>query len=224
MADEPLDRNKSDLTHRATATVAAWLEGIGAKPVETEVDVGGWIYDVASFWSPTMTEAKRSRLLRDMPCPKDICKTSADEFAWLCRQVGGRITIGVEVKVSRSDFLADLGRKYGTFNNPARLRCQCHALILATTSGVLHDNELLKDCGKLMLSEDGTRVVKWYGPWHLNPVFPIEIEDHIAAIAIRRDHNTRYARLRRFLKLHRAGRSEERRVRNPYVKEAPDAR
>lgn len=33
---ESLDRNKTVDTHVATATVAAWLDALGCKPVETE--------------------------------------------------------------------------------------------------------------------------------------------------------------------------------------------
>lgn len=200
---EPLDRNKSALTHVATSTAAAWLDGLGCKPVETEVPLGdGWVADLAAFWCPTFTEAKRSRLLRALPVPDGVASMSREHFTRWCRRYGGRITVAIEVKVSRSDFTADIGRKYGRWDVPARLSPVAHALVVAAPRGVVGDNEI--DCGLLELSTDCSSVLRWRGPWKLNALHPGEVEDFIAAVAVRRDHATRYAALRRWQKMRRA--------------------
>ena len=61
---DPLDRNKTDLTHRLTALAEGHLTVLGCKPIETEVPVGGFIVDVAGFTYPTMTEMKKGKLLK----------------------------------------------------------------------------------------------------------------------------------------------------------------
>jgi len=207
--EDSLDRNKSALTHRATATAAAWLDGIGCKPVETEVALGGWVADLASFWTPTCTEAKRARLLRDI-CP-DI-KDHTSSFEWLTRRYPSRLTLVMEVKVTRSDFLADSGRKYrviGPERDTRRLLIPpAHLCVLATTAEAM-GKDRLADWGVLKLSADGSRVVKWESPWHINAQHPYQVEDLIAAVAIRRDHATRYAGARRFWKSYRAELSQD---------------
>lgn len=208
--NEPLDRNKTDLTHRATATAAAWLDTIGCKPVETEVPVAdGWVADAASFWCPTLTEARNARLLRPPIVPPDIQRDSLEALAHMYRSAGGRLTIVVEVKTSRADFLKDLGRKYGTYGDGVNKRAQllppAHLCVLATTPGVIGDKEWLLDWGQLLLSADGSRVTRWKGGWDINPQSPRQIENLLASVAIRRDHATRYARLRAWHKHYRAG-------------------
>lgn len=201
-----IDRNKSTLTHVATAAVAAWLDGIGCKPVETEVPVAeGWIADLATFWSPTMTEAKRSKLLKAMVAG-EVNDRAMQTLQHLFRDVGGRLTIAVEVKVSRGDFLADAGRKYGTWGKTERRATQqppAHFCILACPAGVMLDGENLHRWGRIMLSADCARVTKFDGGWRANPLHPGQIEDLIAAVAIRRDHHTRYESMRRFAKAYR---------------------
>jgi hypothetical protein len=195
---EPLDANKTALTHKATATAAAWLDAIGCKPIETEVPVGHqWIADLATFWSPTPTEAKRSRLLAWLErCP--TVGEGLDRFGVLYRRLGGRITIVVEVKVSRADLLKDLDRKYG--RTPALAR-PAHCVIVAAPTSVVKGEYLPS---WLELSEDCSRVRRWHGEWNITPVPQHQVENVIAAVAIRRDHHTRYANARRFLKAYRA--------------------
>ena len=202
-ANEPLDRNKSPLTHVATATTAMWLDGIGCKPIESEVPMpNGTIADLAALWEPTHTEAKRSRLFKDV-CTDAICRECTDNMTYVYRQLGGTLTISVEVKVSRADFQKDFGRKYADAGNQPTLRTPTHFLIVAAPASVVEKKTMLS-CGVLTLSECGTRVVKWRGPWMPSPVFPGEIENVIRNIAIRRDHVTRYAASRRMMKSWRA--------------------
>lgn len=204
---EPLDRNKTAMTHTATAVAAAWLDGIGCKPVETEVPCGpGWVADLASFWEPSFTEAKNAKLLRDL-VPEEARMDAHESFAWMTRRLGGRLTVVVEVKVSRADFLADAGRKYGTFGGKANrvpsLEQPAHLCVLACPKDAMGDDHL-RDWAWLELSRDCASVRKLHGMWNHRPMHPGQIEDLIAAIAIRRDHNTRYAGVRRFLKHWRA--------------------
>jgi len=204
---EPLDRNKSELTHTATATAAAWLDGLGCKPVETEVPVGkGWVADLATFWCPTMTEAKRSKLLRHI-VPDLLAQDSMEALHKLRRFYAPRLTVVVEVKTSRADFLADRGRKYCTGDkwvDRPQLESPAHFCVLAAPASVL-DKDRLRHWGHLRLSEDCTRVVRWEGPWSINSLHNYQIEDLIAAVAIRRDNVTRYASMRRWQKAYRAG-------------------
>lgn len=198
---EPLDRNKSALTHRATATAAAWLDGLGCKPVETEIPCNGWIVDVGSFWTPTLTEAKRARLLKDVLPAAESTGTYSD-METLYRRFGGRFTIAVEIKVSRADLLADFGRKYSDGSTIPTLDPPAHLCILAAPANIVAGN--MNGWGWLQLSDDCSRVRKWVGPWHIHRQHRIEVEDFIAAVAIRRDHQTRYASARRWLKAYRA--------------------
>lgn len=213
MSGEALDRNKTDLTHAATATCAAWLDSLGCKPVETEVPVGnGWVADLASFWSPTCTEAKKSRLLRSL-VPTDVVLEDRHAFERMYREYGGRFTVVVEVKVTRADFLHDAGRKFGLISNKnerASLERPANLCILACPPGVLRPDERFWDWGMLTLSADCTRVVRSRCAWSYKAVTNGQVEDLIAAVAIRRDHQTRYQSMRRFLKSHRAREFEQR--------------
>lgn len=200
---EPIDANKSALTHVATATVAAWMDGIGCKPVETEVPVeGGWILDLAGIWSPTITEAKKSKLLKAL-VEREAMFNSFQAMTHLVRAFGGRFTVGVEVKTSRADYLRDVGRKYGTLVKPATLRPVAHLMILACPASVL-GGDIVRDWAVLRLSESCERVIKFDGQWHACPQHPYQIENLMAGVAIRRDHQTRYASIRRWSKLYRA--------------------
>jgi hypothetical protein len=207
--NEPLDRNKTEVTHRATAVAAAWLSGIGCKMIETEVPLGsGWVADLATWWSPTMTEARRSRLLRDMVQDQEAFAQADSQVSRLYRMLGGRITIAVEVKTSRADFMRDAGRKY-TLNfapNRPTLPAPAHMLILAATEDAIREDKV-DDWGVLRISSDGSRVLKWRGPWKSHRQHPYEIEDLIAAVAERRDNVTRYAAARRWFKAFRAAKS-----------------
>lgn len=87
------DRNKTELTLRVTEAAALWLSGIGCKGCETEVLVArGWVADLAAFWSPTRTEARKQKLVSwELPFEK----------------LPGYISIACEVKTSIGDFRKD---------------------------------------------------------------------------------------------------------------------
>lgn len=210
---EPLDRNKTALTHVATATTAAWLDGVGVRPVETEVPLGaGWVADLAGVWSPTLTEARKTRLLREIFPQDDPQEQAYDALFKLGRRYGGRLTVVVEVKTSRADFLADRGRKYATYGGSGTFRATlsppAHLCILAAPLDVIRDDEHLVDWTHLRLSADCSRVVKRRGFWEVNRLHPYEIEDLILAVAIRRDNHTRYQSMRRLMKSYRAKESK----------------
>lgn len=200
---EALDRNKTEATHAATAAAVSWLDGLGCKPTETEVGVGGgWIADLASVWSPTMTEAKRSKLLGIVP--PDVQANSHEKLAYLYRRHGGRLTIVIEVKTSRADYLRDNGRKYAIYPKRAQLPEPAHLCIIAGNDEVFGNDIAPDRWGRLILSRDLMSVRKFDGGWKLNAVFPGQIEDLIYGIAERRDHHTRYASIRRWMKSYRA--------------------
>lgn len=205
---EPLDRNKSDRTHRATAVAATWLDGIGCKPVETEVYVDqGWIADLAAFWSPTRTEMKRVKLhkmIAEWEGPDAI----GDPFDYLAGRMATRLTVVAEVKVDAADFKRDIGRKYCMDNRMPTMRAPAHLLLLVGPKSAIGARAPW-DWGWLETSECCTRALRWHPSWRFHPQAPGQIEDVIAGVAIRRDHNTRYESLRRVLKSYRAGGQRE---------------
>lgn len=110
------DLNKTKVTHLVTATAAEWLDGLGAKAVETEVAIKkGWIADLAAFWVPTPTEAIKQKLIKRRPDysfggTKEERETDRKKSdAWLAsfRALPDFITIVHEVKTSRADFRRD---------------------------------------------------------------------------------------------------------------------
>ena len=190
---EPPDQNKTALTLRATATAAAYLDGIGCKPVETEVQVApGWIADLASFWYPSRTEAKKLGLTTK--AAEAICDVGCDEADKALTYFGyGPLTVLVEVKTSRQDFCND--RKWSS-RSPANIS------ILAYTTAVMpRPDEVPDGWFGLSLSTDGLkllRIVRTKGrvePQHFGPML-----DFIANVAIRRDHRTRYSAIRALVK------------------------
>lgn len=192
-----MDENKTPLTHRATATAAAYLDGLGCKPVETEVPIRlGWIADVASYWYPTMMEAKKLHLHRRA---QEILGVTSNTQArdLMPRAYGsGPFTVAVEVKTTRQDFARD-DRKWQPGDWPA------HICFLAYPTGLIE--QAPDGWYGLELSKNGTQVRKvhrgcsWPHPQHSGLLI-----DFIAAVGIRRDHRTRYAATRAFLKAYRA--------------------
>jgi len=131
---EPLDRNKTALTHRVTATASAYLYALGCKPVETEVFIRRkWVADVASYWYPTHTEFKKlrlERLARHIIAP-DISRANWKD--WWPRVYGdGPFTVLVEVKTTRGDYTKDK-RKWNTEAKPA------HFCFLAYPKGMVEE-------------------------------------------------------------------------------------
>lgn len=198
MSIEPLDRNKTDLTHRLTALAMMYLENRGFRPVETEVILNGFgIVDVAGFVYPTCTEAKKLRLITQTKFGLEDEKYNEVMFRY-----GPMLTAVIEVKVTRSDFLKDIKRKFKN-NWPA------HLCYIAYPKGLIIEREL--PCGWLGLESDsqGSSLRRRY--WNhptVHPQHPGIVAEFIGALAVRTDKRTRFARWRYMLKMYRAGLSE----------------
>jgi len=201
-----LDDNKSALTHRVTAVAAAYLDRLGCKPIETEVPVRvGWVADVASYWYPTMSEAKRLDLDKRAAA---LFGPDCDTPAWwvTSRAYGdGPFTVLVEVKTTRQDFLQD--KKWDSRDWPAHVCC------LAYPTEVVRDGELPKGWYGLEISKEGRCLRKVHRPFaEPHPQHQGLVLDFVAAVGIRRDHRTRHAAMRDWAKAFRAS-DQERKVR-----------
>lgn len=230
------DLNKTELTCKVTTAVGLWLDAHGFKPVETEVpmpmvaaDEMGWIADVAAVIHPTQTELielkmlpRRPRFHRDpagvddseqlqlIEMPDELEYESLmgteDEQTplWLdqCSALTRFMTCLVEVKTTRADFRGD--RKW-LATPPADLA------YVAVPKGLLRVDEWPDGWGVLEWTEDGVRQLRTPQPRQttLEHQFAITL-----AIAIRRDHHTRYARLREEQRTHRERHGEERIITN----------
>jgi len=191
-----LDQNKTALTHRVTAVAAAYLDGLGCKPVETEVPVQiGWVADVASYWYPTLTEAKKLHLPKK--ARKLILDESMKDHDLVFRAYGpGPFTVLVEVKAQRNDFLAD--KRKWTGIPPAHICC------LAFLRGVLEPREIPDGWYGLEVSENGKKLCKVHRFGTVQPQHPGMVIDFIAAVGIRRDHRTRYRAERDWVRAYNA--------------------
>ncbi len=194
-----LDANKTPLTHRVTALAAAYLDGIGCKPVETEVPVAsGYVVDVGGIWSPTPTEIKRLGM-------SPAVKKRIGDVENVLRLVGhGPLAVIAEVKTTRPDFLGD--RKW-LLPPPAHLCC------LAYPSSILKPDELPKGWYGLETSAEGTRIRKVHRPMNWpHPMHPGLLLDFVVAVAVRRDHRTRYAAARDWVRSYTAEEREEKKI------------
>lgn len=192
-----LDKNKTALTHRVTATAVAFLDSIGCKPIETEVPVApGWVADIAAFWYPTQTEAKRMHLPR--LAEKILGEDPVPRFA--SRVFGpGPFSVLVEVKTTISDFTSDHKWWKGF---PAHL---CFVAFPAGTAEVPHGWH------GIQTTQDGSKVYKIHrarGTLHAQHAGVLL--DFIAAVGVRRDHRTRYVATRAWLQAYRADETERR--------------
>lgn len=194
-----MDKNKTPLTHRVTAMAVAYLDGLGCKPVETEVPVApGWVADVASYWYPTLTEAKRMQLNKRVANVGEL-------FDWPRVFGYGPFSVLVEVKTTKQDFARD--RKWSC-PPPA------HFCFVAYPRGMIDEGELPQGWHGLETSADGTQLKK-VSPAHCNvhPQHPGILLDFIANVGIRRDHRTRYAAERAWIK---AANTEDRKTQKQY--------
>ena len=195
------DRNKTALTHRITAVAAATLDGLGCKPVETEVTIApGWVADVASYWYPTRTEAKHFGLQK-IALPMRLIDEGNDTLDMSLRCWGsGPLTVLVEVKTTRADFWND-----GKWSRPH----PAHICIVAFPCGGVVE-EVPEGWYGLETSKDGTQVRKWHRTDSFpHPQHPGLVLDFVAQVGIRRDHRTRYRAMRDFAKAYRAKDAEE---------------
>ncbi len=200
---DTLDKNKTPLTHRVTAIAAAYLDGIGCKPVETEVEVQrGWIADVASYWYPSSTEAKK--LWLDKRAAELLGVDSRDHYRcqFLPRTYGhGPFSVLVEVKTSQSDFQRD--KKKWLALPPASI------CFVAYQRGLIEKEDIPEGWYGLETSMDASKLLRVHrhkGDCH--PQHPGLLVDFIAQVGIRRDHRTRYAAHRAFFRSHNAEQRE----------------
>jgi len=195
------DRNKTALTHRITAVAAAYLEGLGCKPVETEVPVGrGWIADVATYWYPTNTGARRFQL--DKRLQERLGITASDALR-LIQYSFQPLTLLVEVKVSRSDFLGD---SKWTKPPPA------HLCLLAYPFGLIQPAEIPTGWHGLEMTKTGQKLRKVHRlVGSIHPQYPALVTDFVAQVGMRRDARTRWRAQRDWLKAYRAKETESRR-------------
>ena len=207
---EPVDRNKSQATHAATAAVAAWMDNMGVKAVESEVAVGqSWIADLAGMWDPTYTELRRSHAFKRLEWLKDV--SDGARLPKFYHHMGSPITVLVEVKTDRGDFLKDRGRKYGWGTKPAYRPAPAHLCIIAAPKQVVQDDEAMQlssaGWGVLQLSKSCDRVSSAVRciPFRLNGVTPGETQDFMSGLLTSLDHRTRHARLRMWRKTYAAG-------------------
>ena len=195
--NEPLDRNKTDLTHKITALAMIYLENRGFKPIETEVSIPGFgIADIGSFVYPTPTEAAKLRLANLKRFGLE--QQNYDEIMF---RYGPLLTAVIEVKVSRSDYKKDIGRKFNS-SWPANL---CY---LAFPKGLIKSEELPLGWLGLEMDSQGYRVNRRY--WNhpmVHPQHPGDTTEFIAALALRADYRTRFARQRTMMKMFRLNNS-----------------
>lgn len=194
---EMIDRNKTELTHNITNTVHRVLYGYGFKPVETEVPVADrWIADLAGIIIPTTTELINLKLIKRRPSYQ-YGKIKDEKYSedyrvksqlWEMERISipDKMSVIVEVKVSRSDFKNDT--KWNR-ESPADLR------YLAFPTGLIRKDEYPEGWGIMQCSKDGSSLVRVIH----SPLLSTTNEQLLEiafAIAIRRDHRTRYKLLR----------------------------
>lgn len=194
------DLNKTPLTHRVTAVAVVALNAMGCKPVETEVPITpGWNADVASFWYPTRTEAKRFHLDK-ITMPTRLIDPGIDELEMRLRCLGpGPLTVAVEVKVTRGDFLQD-----PKWSRPP----PANICILAFPTGVV--DEIPKGWFGLETNKQGDKARKWHRTGEVHSQHLAVALDFISQVAIRRAHRTDHRAIRDWSKAYRAEDTEKR--------------
>ena len=197
---DPLDRNKTALTHKITALACAYLSSVGCKPVETEIPFGGFILDVGSFAYPTMTELKNSKLLKTLY--PELSGNHNAQYNRFFQDYGPLLTFAAEVKTSLSDFKKDLGRKYSQDFSYSTVGA--HLCYLAVPKLLQEEANKVLRWGKIICSDDGEHILKATPPSWILAMHPKDIIDFIAQVAIRRDHRTKHRAMRDFLKTYRA--------------------
>lgn len=190
------DRNKSELTIAITKNAALWLDGKGFKPVETEVPVeNGWIADVAGVCCPTQTEMIDLKIIQRPPRYRGSSwaqagsKYEIDYKAWREKYntIPQPLTALVEVKTSRGDYMGD--RKWSS-EWPTNL---CY---VAMPEGMIEPQYWPPCWGVILFSQNGSVVRKVHAPAAIKPLSIEKQMWTIHSLAVARDHQTRYARLR----------------------------
>jgi hypothetical protein len=179
------DRNKTSLTKSVTQAALAYLDERGCKPIETEVTVcQGWVADLAGVLCPTMTELVLLRLIGRRP---NRFGPAYEEWKTKLKQMQRLMTVLVEVKTSRSDFYDD--RKW-KLSQPTNLA------YLAIPNDLPIKPEEYPEAWGILSYSSGTKLMRCVRPPELRPVRVDDQLSVILEIAVRRDNNTRYERLR----------------------------
>lgn len=179
------DRNKTALTKSVTAAALSYLDERGCKPIETEVPIcTGWVADLAGVLSPTQTELVLLKLIKRRP---QYNQPGYREWYEMAQATQKLMTVIVEVKTSRSDFAGD--RKW-TMDCPSNL-----AYLAIPNDLVVGPEEFPNGWGVLSYSaaSSSVRCIR------IPKCHEITVDQQLGVVlqvAIRRDNNTRYARLR----------------------------
>jgi hypothetical protein len=195
------DINKTPLTLACTKTAACWMAERGFKPVAEEVYVAkGWIADLASIVAPTRTDAIKLKLISKRPphvnsADRETLRLALEtEYAWSesYRALPPFITCCVEVKVSWSDYTKDLKRKFS--KTPCHL--QYVAMPIRLHSAIVRAGDYVGPWGIILLSDEGTRVVKVAKQPALCRVEESSISRLAYALAMKLDNDERYKHFR----------------------------
>lgn len=196
-----LDRNKTPLTASVTRLAVDWLDSNGFKPVETEVNIGErWIADVVGVSTPTTTELVNLQLLRRSPRGPDFAQREKPGYearvaAWQTKQAAWDaernafprvLTVAIEVKTSVSDFRSDTkwDRPWPT-----------NLCYLAMPEGLVAQEQWPSGWGVILCSEDGATIRRVI-PSAVKLIPAGQNMDVVLAVAVSRDHATRYGRMR----------------------------
>lgn len=178
------DRNKTDLTKLVTQDALNYLDERGCKPIETEVSIcEGWTADLAGVLNPTITELGLLKLIKSRP---KYGKPGYEVWYQNACAIQNLMTVIVEVKTSRSDFCGD---KKWKLSKPANL-----AYLAIPNDLKVSLDEFPAGWGILAYYEKASmRCVR------VPEINSVSIEQQLSVIleiAVRRDNNTRYERLR----------------------------
>lgn len=215
MNAETPDRNKTELTQNVTRYAVLWLDAKGFKPVETEVSIGvsrGWVADVGGAIMPTQTEYINLKLIRrpprydfdrrDKPGYQERYREVRDEWNTDYRKLPGILTAIIEVKTSVADFQRDIKFQIAGYDT-TNLR------YIAMPAGLLAKEKWPTGWGILLYGSSDQIELNGGAPEPTlrcvqpSPLFNSSVEQSrrvILQLAIRRDHVSRYARLRAFQK------------------------
>jgi hypothetical protein len=191
------DRNKTELTQNITRQVALWLNGKGFKPVETEVGVAkAWVADVAGVCCPTQTELIGLRLIGRSPRwrsggDQTLQQAALDAWRATMAAIPSPLTAAVEVKTSIGDFRGD--RKWTAAEWPTNL---CY---VAMPANMIPREQWPDGWGVILFSKNGTTIRNVFPPRWRSMAAEQSLKV-VLALAVRRDHATRYARVREFQK------------------------
>lgn len=143
------DRNKTEITCKATSAAALYLCERGCKPLESEVHIcKGWTADLAAVLAPTITELVKLKLLR--PRPRTRLVPGLYSEWWNEGKALQRVmTVVVEVKTTRADFCGD---KKWEMSIPADLA------YLTVPKGLLSSDEWPNGWGILEYNEQSSTV------------------------------------------------------------------